>query len=289
MSVLRLPARRCALLATVVGLLATVDGIATGQPQAREAAVKRVPVSVRMTRSADQTNRQLRDAAIEEAKRRALREAFPEEVELSRFVVGIRTAASYVDSFISGLVLNVETGAETGNTQMTEYRLDTVVTVGQPPGERDRGFLVKTVLNHETFRPGDEVVLEVETTRDAALYVFNVTQEGQVLLLLPPDASEPLLVRRGEPFVFPSADDRRKGRRIVAALPASSDVVSEKFWVLAFRQGTAPESWLAGTGVRAAVGGVPLETGTVTDMWKALVRFNRYDWVMEQVGVEIRR
>lgn len=273
-------------MAAMAVLVTPAGSLASGSSQARDDAVKRVPVNVRMKRSADQTNRQLQDAAIAEAKRIALREAFPEEVELSRFVVGIRTAASYVDSFISGLVLNVEVTKEMGT--LTDYVLDAVVTVGQPPGVRDRGFVVKATLNHQTFRPGDEVILTVDSTRDAELYVFDVTQDGSVLLLLPAQPLEPIRVRNGEPFVFPSARDRRDGRRIVAALGPSGVAVSEKFWILAFREGTSPEGWLNGTGIRAAAGGVPLETGTITDMWKALVRFNRHDWVIEQVDVEIR-
>ncbi|HLG56883.1 MAG TPA: DUF4384 domain-containing protein [Vicinamibacterales bacterium] len=237
------------------------------------------------------TYEQAERKALDGARSKAVREGAPTEI-LRQFLSLNRRAVEEVQrEFSRGFITDER--AITYSRRDEQLRGPTVTASGrfliaQPAGDPDPRFEVRMRLNHTTFRPGDEVVFNVESTVAVALYVFNVTQDDRVTQLLPGPSANQIRVRGGQVFTFPSEEERRAGQRIVAALPPSGQAVSEGLWVLAFREGVPIDGWLAGAGVSPAFGAVPRETGALIDIWKALLRFNRHDWVMEQVSVEIR-
>lgn len=101
------------------------------------------------------------------------------------------------------------------------------------PGS-DPGFSVEVRLPRERFLDGEEVTIQIRSTRNAHLVVVNVTEAGATLLL--PNQYEPDPVAApGEWVRFPGPDLVARGVRVLARLPEGRLSARESLVVLALR------------------------------------------------------
>lgn len=244
-------------------------------------------VSLGRTLTYDQAER----IALDRARARAVREGAPTEIIRNFLSINRRAADEVQREFSRGFIVGEEAPTVARGDSLAEGPSVTVTArfqVAQPPGDPDPGFDLEVELNHRTFRPGDEVVFSARASRPARLFLFNVTADNRVTQLLPGPAGVPADVRPETPFEFPSAEDRRVGRRIIAALSDDGKATTERLWLLAFREGVTTESWLRGANVQGAFGSVPDASAAPSDLWRALMRFNLRDWTMREIVIEIR-
>jgi len=102
--------------------------------------------------------------------------------------------------------------------------------------EQDNGFRVDVELSGERFRVGEDVELVLRSTRNACLYVIQVSGQGAVLLL-PNSWMRDTCVDAGEPLEFPGEKLTSRGVRLKALLPPDSSTSRETLVVLAMRPG----------------------------------------------------
>lgn len=101
------------------------------------------------------------------------------------------------------------------------------------PGS-DPGFQVEVRLPRETFLDGDDLEVEVRSTRDTRLYVLSIYKKGAVLLL-PNEYVPDAVARAGEWVKFPGPALRERGVRVQARLPEGAKSSPESLVVIALR------------------------------------------------------
>jgi hypothetical protein len=79
----------------------------------------------------------------------------------------------------------------------------------------DRDFKVTLSLNRTRFVDGDEGALEVISTRDAYLYIYNVNLDWDAILMFPNDYAPNNKIVAGQSFSYPSEDLGRKGIKLI--------------------------------------------------------------------------
>jgi hypothetical protein len=151
--------------------------------------------------------------------------------------------------------------------------------------DADPGFKVEVDLGRERFRVGEDVSLAVRSTRDARLFVVDVSDRGAALLL-PNEYQRDTRVRAGEWLRFPGDALSEKGVSLSAqALPGHSRSV-ETLVVVAVRGGEEMIS------LRASGAALRLEeaTGAVKmlgDLLAPLATMAPSDWTIAQVPYEV--
>lgn len=105
---------------------------------------------------------------------------------------------------------------------------------------RDSGFKVYVrLLNGEdqeatTFLEGDEMILEIRSTRECYLTVFNIYSDGTVSALVPNTLMPDNRLIQGEIVQVPSERQRKQqGIRFRVSLPKDRDILHESIQVVA--------------------------------------------------------
>ncbi|HEY5599870.1 MAG TPA: DUF4384 domain-containing protein [Candidatus Manganitrophaceae bacterium] len=101
------------------------------------------------------------------------------------------------------------------------------------PDKSDKGFKVTLSLNRTTFKHGDEGFIEITSSRDAYVYIYNVDMDWNAALIFPNDLMKENQIKAGETFIFPPDPLRQRGVRIIAQLPADASVSAETIRVIA--------------------------------------------------------
>lgn len=89
------------------------------------------------------------------------------------------------------------------------YRVKLRIKAVPEKGEPDPGFLLNLQLNRHIFRPGDEMVIQVQPTRDCYLYLFNLVSGDSLFLIFPNDLFRDNFIQAGERFIFPPPEYQR--------------------------------------------------------------------------------
>ena len=98
----------------------------------------------------------------------------------------------------------------------------------------DPGFQIHTRLERERFKPGDPVVVRVETSRDARIYVLGLYENGMAVLL-PNRFRKDTRVKAGHALVFPDARRGEDDQWLRAALPDGKQETMEVLLAIAIR------------------------------------------------------
>ena len=98
----------------------------------------------------------------------------------------------------------------------------------------DPGFQIDTRLERERFKPGDPVVVRVETSRDARIYVLGLYEDGMAVLL-PNRFRKDTRVKAGHALVFPDTQRGEDDQLLQAALPDGKQETMEVLLAIAIR------------------------------------------------------
>ncbi|UCH82016.1 MAG: DUF4384 domain-containing protein [Nitrospiraceae bacterium] len=94
-------------------------------------------------------------------------------------------------------------------------------------------FSINSSLNKLRFTDGDTIHLNVQTTRDCYIAVFNIMENNKVIKLLPNTFKKNILISKKNPLSFPDEHDLKNGISLVAHIPDGKKSVTEMFYVLA--------------------------------------------------------
>lgn len=172
-----------------------------------------------------------RDAAIEEA--------VGTFVKGSTLVHNYQIADDIIHSLRRGIVVAEEvvkesiTYPEDKGDQLPVYNLTLRVKVKPMPVEKRKGVGVKLSLNRDVFKQGEDVVINIKTTMDAYIYVFDIFGSDTVTLLVPNKHLSDNTVKANSEFIFPGMGLSASGIHLRAMLPPGAKAATERVKVIA--------------------------------------------------------
>jgi len=155
--------------------------------------------------------------------------------------------------------------------------------------EHRADFELQARLNKEVFQQGEEAVLKIRSTQEAYLYLFSVTYDGSVTVLLPNRYAPRHAVTAEEDFQFPSDTMRTLGIRLRVELQPGSRRAVEHIKVIATKRPielVKIDREEPRDGFQTFAGG---ETGMIQDVMKRLALLDDTEWTEATVPYEIRR
>jgi hypothetical protein len=236
-----------AALLLVAALLA--PGTACGQPDSLEARTVKASYEIY---AGNRTLQEARQEAIDRAQAEAVRKAIGTQVQAQQRSSTIETGEEVVNRFsqvvrtgASGRVVDSEVLKDTlrergGSTfQYVRIRATVEPTTGQP----DKDFTVdlrltdddQTFVARDRLEESDEVIAEVEVSKDAYLTLFSVTPDT-LQVIWPNSLSENTFVPGGRAVQFPPPDLRARGLHLRVEVPEGRDRITERLVAVATKE-----------------------------------------------------
>jgi hypothetical protein len=239
----------------VLILIAAVGGgeAATAQPDTSRTDLEAKSVEAEYeVYAGNKTLKEARREAIDRAQAEAVRKAIGTQVQaerrsstiekgeevVSRFSQVVRTGASgrVVDSTVLEGTLRKKGGSP---FQYVRIRATVQPTAGRP----DQGFQLnlrltdedETFVARDRLSESDEVIAEIEVTKDAHLTLFSVTPDT-LRVIWPNSLSTDTFVPGGTTVQFPPPDLRARGLHLRVEVPAGRDQMTERLVAVATKQ-----------------------------------------------------
>lgn len=220
-------------------------------PAGAELPVKEIPaVWGAAVMSAGMTDAQARRGALNDARAKAVEEAAGVRVDAGSLYSSGLERAHFLQTLSHGYIVEEEVlewaldsyQKEPTDAPIPRYRVRLRAHVAVPPPPQNPGFAVAARLNRTAFEAGEAATLELSASRDAWLYVVNITADDTATLLLP-NRWQPQhrYTTNGKPLVFPAPECGV----CLDMQPLPDDLeTAEVFLVLAFAERPALEEAL---------------------------------------------
>jgi len=194
----------------------------------------------------------LKNLNFEEARREAEDNACREAIEYfsgvqvsssSSYVLGesermdVDKYSQIINSVSAGLILKKIPLMEPSvipNTTDMEVKLR--VKVGQQKGKSDPKFKLKSSLDREYYKHGEEMTISVTPSIDCHLNILNFSSNDSVYILFPNTLLENNFVKGGETFLLPSQEHRKRGIRFRVGLLPGKEEDLEMIKILATKE-----------------------------------------------------
>jgi hypothetical protein len=228
-------------------------------------------------------------ASLEEARRAAIEKAVGTYVTSSTSVRNFQLAEDLVRVISRGKILEehvLERGVKLeGKGELASYRTRIKAKVQRVDGHHQGNFAVQSRLNHSVFENGDEAEIHITTSQDAYLYVFNVTEDDHVTILVPNRFLQDSFTKAGSEFTFPPDSLTKRGIKLNTWLMPGKQRSTEKIKVIASRHPVASLKHQAPDAMFKHFN--PNETGMLTDLLKTLSTLDPGDWAETTSGYEV--
>ncbi len=190
------------------------------------------------------TKEEARSLAIKDAMRKAVEQVVGVDILAETIAINFRLSGDIVKAMPYGRVLEreiIEEGVdevreEGKTTPSLIYRVKIKANVVEEKGNRDPYFKIKTTLNRDVFREGDDMEIKVTPTRDCYITIFNLLEDEKVLILIPNRYKKENFIKANETFNFPDEGDMRRGIRFIAHTEEGRKAVIETFYILGLKQ-----------------------------------------------------
>ncbi len=194
----------------------------------------------------------LKNLNFEEARREAEDNACREAIEhfsgvqvssSSSYVLGesermdVDKYSQIINSVSAGLILKKIPLMEPSvipNTTDMEVKLR--VKVGQQKGKSDPKFKLKSSLDREYYKHGEEMTISVTPSIDCYLNILNFSSNDSVYILFPNTLLENNFVKASEKFLLPSEEHRERGIRFRVGLLPGKEEDLEMIKILATKE-----------------------------------------------------
>ena len=194
----------------------------------------------------------LKNLNFEEARREAEDNACREAIEYfsgvqvsssSSYVLGesermdVDKYSQIINSVSAGLILKKIPLMEPSvipNTTDMEVKLK--VKVGKQKGKSDPKFKLRSSLDREYYKHGEEMTISVTPSIDCYLNILNFSSNDSVYILFPNTLLENNFVKAGEKFLLPSEEHRERGIRFRVGLLPGKEEDLEMIKILATKE-----------------------------------------------------
>ena len=124
-------------------------------------------------------------------------------------------------------------------TDIWVYVVRVKVKVGQRKGERDPYFKLDVDMDRSVYKDGDEIRLTVTPSMDCYLYVFNISSNDSVYVLLPNQHISNNFAKSGSSFNIPDEEARKRGIKYKVGLLPGKKADTEMVKILALKKAKA--------------------------------------------------
>ncbi len=194
----------------------------------------------------------LKNLNFEEARREAEDNACREAIEYfsgvqvsssSSYVLGesermdVDKYSQIINSVSAGLILKKIPLMEPSvipNTTDMEVKLK--VKVGKQKGKSDPKFKLRSSLDREYYKHGEEMTISVTPSIDCYLNILNFSSNDSVYILFPNTLLENNFVKASEKFLLPSEEHRERGIRFRVGLLPGKEEDLEMIKILATKE-----------------------------------------------------
>ncbi len=156
--------------------------------------------------------------------------------------------------------------------------------------ERRAGFEIQASLNKQVFQEGEEALIKVRSSQPAYLYLFSVTQDGSVTMLMPNQFMKRHYFPANQDVLFPGEALRTLGVRLRVTLPPRTRKAVEYIKVIAIRK---PVRLVKESDEQAQESAFAIfsgaEGGMIHDLVKRLALLDDEDWTETTVPYEVRQ
>lgn len=229
--------------------------------------------------------------SLDAARRAAIEQAVGTFVRSSSVVRNFQLADDLIHTVVRGVIVEEKilkrgvSDAQDGHGAVYQTRIK--AKVRGIPVERRGDFAASARLNRTQFNEGDEVELRVIPTQDAYLYIFNVTQDEHITVLVPNNFELETPLRAGKEYVFPSETLLKKQVKLRTWLLPGTTRSAEKIKVVVTRQ---PVALLKGRVAESVfMEYKPSETALLIDLMRALGALDPADWAETTLAYEVKK
>lgn len=229
--------------------------------------------------------------SLDAARRTAIEQAVGTFVRGSTVVRNFQLADDLVHSVVRGVIVEekiLQRGlADVKDGEGLLYRTRIRAKVRGVPAERRGTFGVTVTLNRPVFNEGDEAVIRIRATEDAYLYLFDITQDEHITVLVPNRFEPETRLEGGVEYVFPSEIlVKRRVQLRTWLLPGAQKSV-EKIKAIVTRK---PVALLKGQVAEAVFKEYePSQTALLLDLMRALAALDPADWAEATAVYEVRK
>ena len=170
---------------------------------------------------------------------------------------------------------------------MAVYHTQVKAAVRPVRVERRGDFDVRASLNKDVFQEGEEALIKIRATQPAHLYMFSVTQDGSVTVLMPNHYVRRNLVSPDQDIIFPNETLRSLGIKLRVMLGPGVKKATEYIKVIATRKPIEFFTEVGQDGVFHTFSGA--EQGMIQDVVKRLALLDDQDWTETTLPYEVRK
>jgi hypothetical protein len=228
----------------------------------------------------DLTFSQARYQALKNARRSAIEEATGVAVNSYSSVTNFTLKDDLIRVMARGIILE-ETISRFEIDPKPEddlyiIRLGIRAKVRTIPSEHRGAFQVSVRLNREVYTSGDQAVIQVMPSEDSFLYIFNVTENDHITILVPNRLNPLVKMEGGQTFQFPTPILEERGVTLTTLLPQGKARTLESIKVIATKKPIEALQRFTASGIFQEYS--PEETGMVQDLLKTLVLLDPLEW-----------
>ena len=148
-------------------------------------------------------------ASLEAARRSAIEKGAGMNVAGATLVRNAQLVEDLVQVISRGMIIEeqiLERGLKVEDSKKshgTYHTLINAMVVRLPMSQHDTDFSVRSSLDRSVYQHGDRAELRVTPSQDAYLYIFSVTEDEHITVLVPNRYLPEARVKAGKEFVFP--------------------------------------------------------------------------------------
>ncbi|MGD9008370.1 MAG: DUF4384 domain-containing protein [Desulfobacteraceae bacterium] len=182
-----------------------------------------------------------RQQAVLAAERQAVAEALAKGISLETLLVNLRLSGSIVGAIPHGKVVEKKileerlvkaADGDAGDLKQL-FRVRIKAGVAREADSAEPSFHLQAAINRSVFKEGDELQIQVRSTKDCYFAIFNILEDQKVIRLLPNYLSQKNFLSTNENYEFPGSKDRKKGLKLIAHLPDKKTTTTESIYILA--------------------------------------------------------
>lgn len=191
----------------------------------------------------DETTMELAQrASLEAARRAAIEKAFGVSVTGSTLVRNAQLVENLVQVASKGLIIEeqvLEQGLLAQGTKGAHgtYRTKIRAKVMRlEPGNPRTNYSVQCRLNRTAYQHGDHAEIKIIPNQDSYLYVFNITEDEHLTVLVPNRFVPEAKVKGNNEFIFPPTELAKRGIHLTTMVASGKERSWESIKVIATRQ-----------------------------------------------------
>lgn len=185
--------------------------------------------------------KEVKEEALFKARRAAIEQVVGVKIQSETVLRNFDLQADFVESLSAGHI--IEEKIEKWETELVKgggtgppapvYRVYMKAKVALERGRPDPSFKIHASANRRVFKDGDEVKINIKSTKDCYITIFVLTENNDAYLIFPNERITDNYIGEGEDFVYPSNDE---GLTLKARLLPGCDRAREYLKIIATKK-----------------------------------------------------